>query len=754
MGVVRQPENHELTRHKCQIGGFFRQKSMSWRAGASEHLPFQARCRSTRHRVRESPEMNILQRWNNHWLRSPDRRSRRRATHRHAPVEVLEERRLLTINIQFDYRHDTAGFFDAPARAAALERAASVLESRINDTLTAISPGGSNSWTAGYFHPRTGALQQMNNLSVPAGRVMVFVGTRNLGTVDGRPVLGEGSTGAVLTWNGSQQFGSDVVTRGQTGVNVTNPGASTDFAVWGGALAFTTLLPVDEWNFATSPPAANQYDFVSVAVHEMAHLLGFGLAPSFQRLVSAGNTFTGTASRQVFGGNVPLHTDSGHWAVDVASDLPGTSTRAETLLDPDFDTGVAKQMTDLDWAGLDDLGWEITPVAPLLDFGDAPDATAGTGPGNYNTRLADNGPRHKVGEQLRLGALIDADNGTLQNATATRDDAVGINDEDGIADAAQQLRLYVGTQPRVTVSVTNLRGATAFLYGWIDYNGDGVFADSERASRTIADGTEAGSVTLTFPVVPIGAAASTFARFRISTSNAAARVPTGEAPDGEVEDYAATITVTLDIDGNGNAELFTDGILIARYMAGFRGSGLIQNALGAGATRTTATTIASYLGSASQMLDVDGNGVRDLFTDGILIARFLLGFTGTNLTRNAIGPGATRTTAAAIEAHLRSFLPPASAAGAVADEPAAAFAAPARTTDAGDPTSPANRTNVPVSAGQLQSQRSGDQLFTDVSWLDDERTTRRPINTGEFGRPQLSEPVIERRTWLRVIASE
>jgi subtilisin family serine protease len=123
--------------------------------------------------------------------------------------------------------------------------------------------------------------------------------------------------------------------------------------------------------------------------------------------------------------------------------------------------------------------------------------------------------------------------------------------------------------------------------------------------------------------------------------------------------------VNLDVDGNGVAQGSTDGLLIARFLFGFTGNTLINGAIGAGATRTTAAAIIDYLnlgmpnGSApyDEMLDPDGNGVAQGSTDGLLIARYLFGFTGPSLINGAIGSGATRTTADAIQTFLGSFLP-------------------------------------------------------------------------------------------------
>ncbi|WP_052345243.1 S8 family serine peptidase [Planktothrix rubescens] len=126
--------------------------------------------------------------------------------------------------------------------------------------------------------------------------------------------------------------------------------------------------------------------------------------------------------------------------------------------------------------------------------------------------------------------------------------------------------------------------------------------------------------------------------------------------------------VSLDADGNNGAQGATDGVLIARHLFGFTGTTLTNGAIGTGATRTTATDIQTYLENGrTTMLDADGNGVAQGATDGVLIARYLFGFTGTTLTNGVIGTGATRTTATQIQQFLSSYLPtaPASSNGVI-----------------------------------------------------------------------------------------
>jgi hypothetical protein len=185
----------------------------------------------------------------------------------------------------------------------------------------------------------------------------------------------------------------------------------------------------------------------------------------------------------------------------------------------------------------------LVTVTAFSDFGDAPDAAPGTGSGNYNTRFADNGPRHRIVNGLRIGASIDNDDGFLHNSAANADDVTSAlpDDEDGVSNPAADLLLTIGAQPTVTMRVTNTTGTPATLYGWIDYNANGVFDNAtERMSAAVPSGTNNGIVMLVFPTVPAGYYGATYARFRLGT-DAAAVNPTGNAAAGEVEDHRATI---------------------------------------------------------------------------------------------------------------------------------------------------------------------------------------------------------------------
>ncbi len=185
------------------------------------------------------------------------------------------------------------------------------------------------------------------------------------------------------------------------------------------------------------------------------------------------------------------------------------------------------------------------PSGDFFDYGDAPDVGAGTGPGNYQTTALDGGPRHRLdsAHPVRLGACVDADDGFAQNVMADADDltpspmVLGTctdgDDEDGVTFTGP---FVPGETATFTVTVS---GGDCLVDAWVDWNRDGAFdGPDERIANGLAmsPGTTA-TLTATVPVTAVPGA--TYARFRCSTAGSA--LPTGEAGDGEVEDYLLSI---------------------------------------------------------------------------------------------------------------------------------------------------------------------------------------------------------------------
>jgi hypothetical protein len=117
-----------------------------------------------------------------------------------------------------------------------------------------------------------------------------------------------------------------------------------------------------------------------------------------------------------------------------------------------------------------------------------------------------------------------------------------------------------------------------------------------------------------------------------------------------------TVISTLDVDVNGASDALTDGLLAIRYLFGLAGQALVAGAVGDNATVTTPAAIAQYLGEVAPLLDIDGDGNADALTDGLLVIRYLFGLRGAALIQQAVATGATRTTAADIEAYIASLI--------------------------------------------------------------------------------------------------
>ena len=78
--------------------------------------------------------------------------------------------------------------------------------------------------------------------------------------------------------------------------------------------------------------------------------------------------------------------------------------------------------------------------------------------------------------------------------------------------------------------------------------------------------------------------------------------------------------------------------------------------MGASANRTIPGDIVQYLENIRPLLDVDGNGQVSAITDGLLLVRYLFGFRESALTIDATGTGATRSTSQ-IQTHVQSLMP-------------------------------------------------------------------------------------------------
>ena len=271
------------------------------------------------------------------------------------------------VAIQLDYSYDTEGFFANQAAKDTLEFAVQAFEP-FTDQLLAIQPGGSNHWTAFFTAPGSGESVQEADLQVPGNTLVVFVGGRDL---EGGQV-GLGGPGG---WSASGNFAATVRDRGQ---GETRGTAAMDFGPWGGALAFDTIAPngtARAWHFdVNTEPSFGQADLLSVAMHELGHMFGFGISDSYGNQIVDGPDLNdsyfigqtvkdlaltdpkvpGVAVDEIHFQNTVFHD---HWVSGTTS--PPYLNPPPAAMGPTLALGSRVPLTPLDYAALKDTGWEV-----------------------------------------------------------------------------------------------------------------------------------------------------------------------------------------------------------------------------------------------------------------------------------------------------------------------------------------------------------------------------------------------------------
>jgi len=182
--------------------------------------------------------------------------------------------------------------------------------------------------------------------------------------------------------------------------------------------------------------------------------------------------------------------------------------------------------------------------ADLPDFGDVPDI--------YRTLLASNGARHSISPDVYLGNSVDGDPDGQPNADALGDDNDGNDDEDGI-----WISLLSPGNTKAELHVT--AHGSGLFYGWIDFNGNGDFADpGERvfSGLPLVDGGQT-----VFIDIPLGAKLGhTYARFRYQQELNPNLQSFGLGEAGEVEDYRLSFVLDFgDLPDSYGTLLASDG---------------------------------------------------------------------------------------------------------------------------------------------------------------------------------------------------
>ncbi len=265
------------------------------------------------------------------------------------------------------------------------------------------------------------------------------------------------------------------------------------------------------------------------------------------------------------------------------------------------------------------------------EYGDLPDATAGTGNNDYQTLRVYNGPRHgvPVTPLVFMGKVIDTEADGQPTERANGDDNNQVpDDEDGIIFLGP---LVPGDSTQLSFSGTNNTLDTATLHIWADWNSDGIleYVDSVEIGPMT---TVAGQiVNFDVPASATFAGGKVFFRFRFTTDTPFNNVPSpnGSAADGEVEDYFLPIfkignLVWEDRNHNGlqDAEEINLGIQNVRVVLRYGGVDPITGEYDK-VTQSTATDP-----KIKMPLDGSGDAVVDSILQVYTDAKGLYCFTG------------------------------------------------------------------------------------------------------------------------------
>lgn len=238
-----------------------------------------------------------------------------------AGAEILEARILPAVALLIDYSLDN-GFFSSAERRTAMEAVARELGSRLNDALPYVPTGAYSVTDPSTFTSTT------RTFDVPANAVRVFV--------SGTPLAGY--TVGLGGW--------------RTNTGLRDFDRTHDFQPYVGYIGFDNDGSTG-WNFSDTG-SGTQTNFQAVARHELLHVLGMGGAASWDARVSGG-FFTGAATRAANGGVAPgVDSSGGHF-------VQGTNS----IMGPVISSII--RPTAVDWAALDDIGWDVSaPATPGL----------------------------------------------------------------------------------------------------------------------------------------------------------------------------------------------------------------------------------------------------------------------------------------------------------------------------------------------------------------------------------------------------
>lgn len=286
----------------------------------------------------------------------------------------------------------------------------------------------------------------------------------------------------------------------------------------------------------------------------------------------------------------------------------------------DFETATSHTVTvrATDASGkfvLETLKINIVDAPEALDFGDLPIS--------FGTTLATNGARHVI-VGPRLGATVTTELDGQPSANANLDAG-----DDGVT-------LPFLLVPGLNATTTIVASQSGRLDAFIDFNGNGAFAESERITPATGLLLSAGTNAFTFAVPGSANAGNQGARFRVSTAGGLS--PTGLAADGEVEDYRINIFVPNPL----SSQVLADPEFPGQTMLYVKGSGnddVIAVNQNAGGLRATINGVqGAVLFPTSRVVIFGLAGDDDLRINGTTMLGYIDGGPDDDTIRGGNGP--------------------------------------------------------------------------------------------------------------------
>lgn len=312
-----------------------------------------------------------------------------------------------------------------------------------------------------------------------------------------------GGVQATFSWSDTSTFTNSFETSTNTG-----NGDTGAFFLSGGFGGITTTLTIDL--------SANPAGFVDLCNYHINFSGGNGDKVTYRAITENGTTLTNPTFS-------PAASPDYIYPSPNSADAYTNSSLLNALLGVKFTAPSGDRITrvEIDWTdatggagvgfqhglGIGEIAFN-NPVATTVDYSDGPaDGSAAPVSGTTSYGVA----THTITSGVQLGATITNESSAVEDADNASDDGV---------------TLPTLTQTQGQLINVAVAGASGFLQGWIDWNGNGAFdADEQIATDLQDDGTgadvTASDGTITFHVTaPYAAITSqTFARFRWSTTS-------------------------------------------------------------------------------------------------------------------------------------------------------------------------------------------------------------------------------------------